>query len=387
MIISDQIIGDFIQTRQTTEEICAPLTQEDYVIQLRNYMSPPKWHLGHTSWFFEEFVLKKYDKNYQEFNSDFKNIFNSAYQHIEDCEVRSNRGNLSRPSVEEVYEYRDHITNYLAEFLDDHLDQELSFILTLGIQHEKQHQELLITDIKYLLGSNPLLPRYSETYEENIIEKQKNKWIKIKEGVYEIGHATTDFCFDNELGKHKVYLNNYKISNKLVTNGEYLEFILDGGYENDNLWHAEGWQWLKRHQIKTPKYWHIIAGQWQQYTLKGIRLLDLEAPVTHVSYYEAFAYATWRELRLPTEFEWEVAQDFFDWGKRWEWTESAYQPYPKFKKRTDFIWEYNQNFMVNKKVLRGGSVVTSKNHTRYTYRNFYHPSQRWQFNGIRLAKG
>ncbi|QLE01746.1 ergothioneine biosynthesis protein EgtB [Galbibacter sp. BG1] len=386
MLIANEIIVKFLQTRQATEEICAPLTQEDYVVQPTVDVSPPKWHLGHTTWFFEEFILKKYVENYKEFDPQFSFLFNSYYESMGERVLRTNRGNLTRPSVEEVYRYRDYVTNHLSEFLDDHANDEIAKLITIGIHHEKQHQELLFTDIKYILGNNPLLPHFSETFEENLIEKQKSKWIKIPEGIYEIGHATTDFCFDNELGKHKVFLHKYKISNKLVTNAEYLEFIEDGGYSNFAYWHAEGWDWVQQNAIKNPLYWHFIDNEWHQYTFKGLKPLDLEAPVTHISYYEAFAYAEWRGLRLPTEFEWEVAQDYFDWGKRWEWTESAYVPYPFYKKEPGALGEYNGKFMVNQKVLRGASVVTSKDHSRYTYRNFFHPHLRWQFTGIRLAK-
>ena len=386
MLITNEIISNFLQTRIATEEICAPLTQEDYVVQPIENVSPPKWHLGHTTWFFEEFILKQYNPDYKEFDSQFSYIFNSYYESVGDKILRADRGNLTRPSVEEVYKYRDYVTNCLSEFLDDNLTEEISSLVTIGIHHEKQHQELLFTDIKYILGNNPLLPHYSETFEENLIEKQKSKWIKIPEGTYEIGHTTNDFCFDNELGKHKVFLHNYKISNKLITNEEYLEFINDGGYNNFNFWHAEGWDWIRANTIKAPLYWHKIDNEWHQYTFKGLKPINLEAPITHVSYYEAFAYAEWRGLRLPTEFEWEVAQDYFDWGKRWEWTESAYLPYPYYKKAAGALGEYNGKFMVNQKVLRGGSVVTSKDHTRYTYRNFFHPHLRWQFTGIRLAK-
>ncbi|MCF8715908.1 ergothioneine biosynthesis protein EgtB [Joostella atrarenae] len=386
MLMTNEIISNFLQTRIATEEICAPLTQEDYVVQPSEHVSPPKWHLGHTTWFFEEFVLKKFNPDYKEFDSQYSFLFNSYYESMGERLLRTNRGNLTRPSVEEVYRYRDYVTNQLSDFLEDNLTEQIASIVITGIHHEKQHQELLFTDIKYILGSNPLLPAYSETFEENIVEKQKSKWIKIPEGTYEIGHVTNDFCFDNELGKHKVHLHNYKIANKLVTNEEYLEFINDGGYEDFKYWHAEGWDWIQKNNIKCPLYWHKVDNIWQQYTFKGLKTIDLETPVTHISYYEAFAYAEWRGLRLPTEFEWEAAQDFFDWGKRWEWTESAYLPYPYYKKAEGALGEYNGKFMVNQKVLRGGSVVTSKDHTRYTYRNFFHPHLRWQFTGIRLAK-
>ncbi|WP_224484314.1 ergothioneine biosynthesis protein EgtB [Robertkochia aurantiaca] len=386
MIVTNQIVREFLQTRQATDEICAPLKFEDYVVQPVVDVSPPKWHLGHTTWFFEEFVLKKFKPGYEIFDEDFAFIFNSYYETVGKRVLRPNRGNLTRPSVEEVYRYRDYITNQLSEFLEDNLTEEVKRVVEIGMHHEKQHQELLITDIKYILGSNPLFPKYSETFEEHKIEKQRQKWVKIPEGVYEIGHVTRGFCFDNELGRHKVYLHPYKISNKLVTNEEYLEFMNAGGYNDFNYWHAEGWDWVNTNQVKAPKYWHFIDGEWQHYTLKGLKPIDPEAPLTHVSYYEAFAFAQWKELRLPTEFEWEIAQDYFDWGKRWEWTESAYLPYPGFKKDTGALGEYNGKFMVNQKVLRGSSVATSKNHSRYTYRNFFHPHLRWQYTGIRLAK-
>ncbi|TRZ44409.1 ergothioneine biosynthesis protein EgtB [Robertkochia solimangrovi] len=386
MIITNQIITDFLQTRQATDEICAPLIMEDYVVQPDVNVSPPKWHIGHTTWFFEAFILLPHKANYTEYNPDFTYIFNSYYETFGKRVSRADRGNLTRPSVEDVYRYRDHVTNQMTDLLEENQSEELMKLVETGIHHEKQHQELLLTDIKFILGSNPLLPSYSATFEEHRLEKQKNKWIKIPEGVYEIGHIGRDFCYDNELGKHKVFLHPYKISNKLVTNGEYLQFMQDGGYKNFKYWHAEAWDWINQNKILAPLYWHLVDGIWQQYTLKGLKEIDLETPLTHISYFEAYAYAQWKELRLPTEFEWEVAQEYFDWGRRWEWTESAYLPYPGFAKEEGALGEYNGKFMVNQKVLRGGSVATAKNHTRYTYRNFFHPHLRWQFTGIRLAK-
>jgi len=230
------------------------------------------------------------------------------------------------------------------------------------------------------------LPVYNKEFEENFIETHNREWIFVPEGVYEIGHKDESFSYDNELGSHKTYIPDFKISNKLVTNKEYLEFIDAGGYDDVLLWHAEGWDWKNTGEINTPFYWHKIDGNWHQYTLKGLQKLDLEAPVSHISYYEAFAYAQWKGMRLPTEFEWEVAQDKFKWGSRWEWTESAYSPYPGFTTAEGALGEYNGKFMVNQKVLRGASVATSPNHSRPTYRNFFHPHLRWQFTGLRLAK-
>ncbi|SDW08855.1 ergothioneine biosynthesis protein EgtB [Aequorivita viscosa] len=377
----------FLETREHTENLCKPLEIEDYVVQPIVDVSPPKWHLGHTSWFFEEFILKPHKPKYQIFNDDFAFVFNSYYENVGKRVLRTDRGNLSRPSVAKVYEYRKHVTNAMKEFLALGVSQEIEEILLIGIHHEKQHQELLITDIKYILGNNPLLPKYNDSFLENPNQDFEQEWIEMDEGIYEIGHnKPAEFCYDNELNRHKVYLQKYKISNKLVTNSEYLEFIEAGGYTDFNLWHAEGLDWVKTNNIKSPMYWHTIDGKWHQYTLQGLRELDLEAPLAHISYYEAFAYAQWKKCRLPTEFEWESAQDTFDWGTRWEWTESAYLPYPGYAKAPGAIGEYNGKFMVNQKVLRGGSVATSEKHTRPTYRNFFQTNLRWQFTGLRLAK-
>lgn len=393
MIVTDTLVSFFLETRQHTEDICKPLEIEDYVVQPIVDVSPPKWHLGHTSWFFEEFILKPYKPNYKLFHDDFAFVFNSYYENVGKRVVRNDRGNLSRPGVAKVYDYRHYVTSEMKDFLtelhntDKGISEELQDVLLIGIHHEKQHQELLTTDIKYILGNNPLLPKYNDNFSENPIQNFDRDWIDMKEGIYEIGHNNPEaFCYDNELGRHKVYLHDYKISNKLVTNAEYLAFINAGGYEDFNLWHAEGLDWVKTNNIKAPMYWHNIEAKWHQYTLQGLREIDLDAPLSHISYYEAFAYAQWKSCRLPTEFEWEAAQNNFEWGSRWEWTESAYLPYPNYTKAPGAIGEYNGKFMVNQKVLRGGSVATSKNHTRQTYRNFFQTNLRWQFTGLRLAK-
>ncbi len=386
MIITDTLLTSFLKTRSDTEEICAPLEIEDYVIQPIVDVSPPKWHLGHTTWFFEEFILSKYVKDYKRFHPEYAYVFNSYYESIGKRVIRTNRGNLSRPTVSEVYEYRDYVTSHLQSLLEETANEEIRSLLEIGIHHEKQHQELLLTDIKYILGNNPLFPKYNDTFTENRASDPVKNYITIEEGVYTIGHQGDDFCYDNELGVHKVLLNGYSISNALVTNKEYLEFIMDKGYDNSLLWHAEAWDWIKNQSIKAPLYWYVIDGQNYQYTLQGLKELSLEAPVTHISYYEAFAFSQWKGERLPTEFEWEVAQSKFDWGKRWEWTESAYSPYPNYKKAAGALGEYNGKFMVNQKVLRGGSIATPQNHTRPTYRNFFHPHLRWQFTGLRLVK-
>lgn len=386
MILTDALLDFFLETRQHTESICQPLEIEDYVVQPIVDVSPPKWHLGHTTWFFEEFILKPHAKDYREFHADFSFVFNSYYETVGKRVVRSDRGNLSRPSVKKVYEYRNHVTQAIKDFFSGPQSEELQAVLEIGIHHEKQHQELLLTDIKYILGNNPLLPVYSEQFLDHPKEVHAQDWIAVDEGLYEIGHASNAFCYDNELGRHKMYLQPYEISNKLVTNGEFIAFILDGGYDRFDLWHAEGWDWVNQNQIRSPLYWHQIDGEWHHYTAQGLQKLDLGTPVTHISYFEAFAYAQWKGHRLPTEFEWEVAQAFFPWGKRWEWTESAYLPYPNYQKPDGVLGEYNGKFMVSQKVLRGGSVATPEKHTRHTYRNFFHPQLRWQFTGLRLAK-
>ena len=386
MILTDSLLDFFLETREHTEAICAPLETEDYVVQPIVDVSPPKWHLGHTTWFFEEFILKKFSPNYQVFNEDFSFVFNSYYESVGKRVVRADRGNLSRPSVKKVYAYRAHVTNAIKDLLLEVEQQELLEVLEIGIHHEKQHQELLLTDIKYILGNNPLLPKYSDFFTENEPEIFDQEWIDVEEGVYQIGHNTNEFCFDNELGRHKVYLQAYRISNKLTTNEEFLEFINAGGYQRFKFWHAEGWDWVQNNNIHSPLYWHQIDGEWHHYNLNGLQKINPEAPVSHVSYFEAFAYAQYRDSRLPTEFEWEVAQPYFSWGKRWEWTESAYLPYPNYQKADGALGEYNGKFMVNQKVLRGGSVATPEKHTRPTYRNFFPTQLRWQFTGIRLAQ-
>ncbi|MEJ1222611.1 ergothioneine biosynthesis protein EgtB [Sediminicola sp. 1XM1-17] len=386
MILTATLLDFFTETRKHTENICAPLEIEDYVVQPMEDVSPPKWHLGHSTWFFEEFILKKFKKDYKVFDADFSFVFNSYYESVGKRVVRSDRGNLSRPSVDKVYEYRDHVTTAIQNLFTERTDQELDSLLEIGIHHEKQHQELLLTDIKYILGNNPLLPSYGKTLQEQPTENHTQEWIAMAEGIYDIGHHGNEFCYDNELGYHKVFLHAYQISSTLVTNGEYLEFINAGGYEHFEYWHADGWDWVKTQQIKAPLYWHLIDGSWHNYTLAGLQSVLLKAPVTHLSYYEAFAFAQWKGVRLPTEFEWEAAQKLFPWGKRWEWTESAYLPYPNYIKAEGALGEYNGKFMVGQKVLRGGSIATPTKHTRSTYRNFFPPSARWQYFGLRLAK-
>lgn len=376
----------FDTVRQRSVSICAPLQTEDYVVQPVVDVSPPKWHLGHTTWFFETFILQPNLKDYQVFNPEYNFVFNSYYESVGARVIRTDRGNLSRPSVADVYKYRQYVDDKMHEFLSGEIGTGLHALITLGLNHEEQHQELLLTDIKYILGHNPLFPAYQEDY----IFKERSitavDFIKMPAGIYEIGHTGNGFCFDNELNRHKVYLEEYSISNVLVTNKEYLEFMQAGGYTDFRHWHAEGWDWVKTNQVKAPLYWHEVDGQWMNYTLKGLQFIAPNMPVAHISYYEAAAYAAWKGMRLPTENEWEAAAAQLAWGERWEWTESAYLPYPGFVKAPGAIGEYNGKFMVSQMVLRGGSVATPPGHSRITYRNFFHPPLRWQYTGIRLAK-
>lgn len=387
MTSTENLISLFLETRNHSEAICKPLEIEDYVVQPVVDVSPPKWHLGHTTWFFEEFILKPHKPGYQLFHEDFAFVFNSYYEAIGKRVVRNDRGNLSRPGVAKVYDYRHYVTNEIKElFSSEDISEEIYALLEIGIHHEKQHQELLLTDIKFILGNNPILPAYDESFEAYTASEENEIWIGMEEGIYEIGHNSNSFCYDNELGRHKVYLHAFEISSELVTNQQFIEFIEAGGYKNFELWHAEGWDWVQSNNIAQPMYWHKIDGVWHYYTLKGLQKIDPSAPLAHISYFEAFAFAQWQGCRLPTEFEWEVAQSNFRWGHRWEWTESAYLPYPGYKKAPGALGEYNGKFMVNQKVLRGGSVATPNNHTRPTYRNFFQTNLRWQFTGIRLAK-
>ncbi|HEX8023859.1 ergothioneine biosynthesis protein EgtB [Mucilaginibacter sp.] len=381
------LIARYKEVRQRTEKICSYLQTEDYVVQPVVDVSPPKWHIGHVTWFFETFILKPYFMGYQEYNPDYNYVFNSYYETVGTRVIRTDRGNLSRPTVIEIYSYRKYVDEAMESFLFGEVSGDVKELLILGFNHEEQHQELLMTDIKFILGHNPLFPAYNKNYTApHIDEGGDDAFINMDEGIYEIGFNGDGFCFDNELNRHKVYLNAYEVSPKLVTNAEYLEFINSGGYHDFRHWHAEGWDWVKTNKVEAPLYWHLIDTERHNYTYHGLELLHLKEPVTHISYFEAYAYASWKGLRLPTEFEWEAAASKFNWGRRWEWTESSYLPYPGFAKAPGAIGEYNGKFMVNQKVLRGASEVTPPGHSRATYRNFFQTNLRWQFTGIRLAK-
>ncbi|WP_111671227.1 ergothioneine biosynthesis protein EgtB [Algoriphagus litoralis] len=375
---------DFLTTRSLTESICAPLEVEDYVPQPIIDVSPPKWHLGHTTWFFEQFVLIPFATNYQLFHEDFAFLFNSYYNHAGERVLRPNRGLMSRPPVREVMQYRSYVTEKLIEMItkQDPAEEILERII-LGINHEQQHQELLVYDLKYILGNQPTFPVYGDKFQTKPIAKSDFR--KFTEGIYEIGFAGEGFFFDNELGRHRVFLEAFEMAVQLVTNGEYMEFIEAGGYQNFDYWLDEGLSFIKKEGITAPLYWYRKGGEWWNYTLNGFQKVDPSLPVQHVSFYEASAFASWKGCRLPTEFEWEVAADQLNWGQLWEWTNSAYLPYPGFSKVPGALGEYNGKFMVSQHVLRGASVATPSGHSRPTYRNFFHPSSRWVFSGIRLA--
>lgn len=402
MIAEQTLTQQYLRVRAHSEAICQSLETEDYVVQPVVDVSPPKWHLGHITWFWETFILVPHMPGYRLFHEDFSYVFNSYYETVGKRVLRTDRGNLSRPTVAGVYAYRAYVDEHMSRFLETtDLPTDLYALIELGLNHEQQHQELLITDIKYILGHNPLLPAIEmpmvTRLESRLSAVGNGHSITIPEGIYTIGYQDNGldagpFCFDNELGRHKVYLNGATLAGGLVTNGEYQEFIRAGGYTKFRYWLSDGWAWVNANQVQAPLYWHRIDGEWWSYTFDGLKPIDTELPVCHVSQYEADAYARWRGMRLPTEFEWEVAAvnsaaNQLNWGTRWEWTNSAYLPYPGFSTAQGAVGEYNGKFMSGQIVLRGASVATPEGHSRPTYRNFFQPDKRWQFTGIRLVQG
>ena len=423
-----QLAAHFTFVRQQSMNLCAPLLPEDYVVQPHPDVSPPKWHLGHVTWFFENFILAEYVAGYQRFDERLNWFFNSYYESQGPRITRSSRGNMTRPPLDRVLAYRTHVDAAIQELLSaEHSEAAtIANLVELGLHHEQQHQELLVTDIKYILGTNPYFPAYQNQGEAAGAGLSggvaASAQLPVSGGIYTIGYQGQGFCWDNELAVHKVLLEDYRMASRTVTNGEYLAFMADGGYERFELWQMEGIEWARALETKAPLYWHERDGQWWQYTLNGgLRIVDPNLPVTHISWYEADAYARWVGARLPTEFEWEVAQqvhgspaseadNFVEkglfhpnsapdlrlgplpqttWptflGDTWEWTNSAYLPYPRYPRPEGALGEYNGKFMVNQMVLRGGSCATPLSHIRPTYRNFFQTDKRWQFTGIRLA--
>ncbi len=405
------LLKQYQQVRDLSEHLCQPLAIEDYVIQSMPDVSPPKWHLAHTTWFFETFLLVPHLAGYEVFHPQYGYLFNSYYEAVGQRHPRPQRGLLSRPTVEEVYRYRAYVDEGMRSLLTNSLNPALKSLIRLGLHHEQQHQELLLTDLKHILALNPLRPAYrSDLPGAPARVSTKEHWLDYPGGLYLIGYAGDDFAFDNESPRHSVYLQDYWLAAQLVTNGEYLEFLQAGGYNKPEYWLSEGWATVQTAHWEAPLYWEQIDGDWWVMTLAGLRRLNLDEPVCHVSFYEADAFARWRGKRLPTEAEWEVATvgiapqgNFLEtgylhpiaaqgmtrpdqlFGDVWEWTQSAYLPYPGFKPAEGAIGEYNGKFMCNQMVLRGGSCATPPNHIRPTYRNFFPPSARWQFSGIRLA--
>jgi ergothioneine biosynthesis protein EgtB len=374
----------YLAVRTHSEALAAPLSAEDCQIQSMPDASPVKWHLAHTSWFFETVILSR-QPGYKPFDSSFTYLFNSYYEAVGPRHPRPKRGLLARPSLEQVMDYRAHVDAAMAGPLSD---PALSDLITLGLHHEQQHQELILTDIKHAFFSNPLLPAVSGDKPAARAERPLDG-VSIPGGISWIGADGSGFCFDNELPRHQVLLKPFRIATRPVSNGEYRAFIADGGYRRPEFWLSDGWARVQEEGWDAPLYWlndDDGSASAMVFTLSGAQPLDPHAPVAHVSFYEAAAYAAWAGARLPTEFEWEVAAPLFDHGEVWEWTRSSYDPYPGFKPLDGTVAEYNGKFMVGQMVLRGGSSATPPGHIRASYRNFFPPAARWQFSGIRLAE-
>ena len=406
------------QVRHLTEQLCTTLEPEDYVVQSMPDVSPAKWHLAHVSWFFETFLLRPESPTYRSPDDRYNFLFNSYYEAVGPRHERPRRGLLSRPTVKEVYRYRAHVDEHvldLLETVDATAAARIAPIVTLGLHHEQQHQELLLTDLKHVFSCNPLKPAFAAHAATPTVAVPPLRWHAYPEGVHWIGHDGDGFAFDNETPRHRVFLDAFRLGSRLVTSGEYLEFMADGGYARPDLWLSMGWATVQEQGWRAPLYWEERDGRWLQFTLTGLREVDPAEPVCHVSYFEADAYARWAGARLPTEAEWEVAAarapirgKFVEdgrwhptplaadaptdhpaqlYGDVWEWTQSAYDAYPGFRPAPGAIGEYNGKFMCGQYVLRGGSCATSIAHVRPTYRNFFPPDARWQFMGIRLATG
>ena len=404
------LLENLMRVRATTVSLCDSLEPEDCVVQSAPETSPAKWHLAHTTWFFETFVLQPFVKGYEPFHAEFAFLFNSYYESVGSFYPRKDRGLLTRPSFASVLDYRHHVDERLATLLGDTSHPHAGDIAdrcTLGQHHEQQHQELLLTDVKHLFWCNPLRPVYRERPVERSGSTTAAQWLEHPAGVYETGRSGQGFSFDNEMPRHRSYVEAFRIASRPVTNGEFLEFLEDGGYDKPTLWLSDGWQAVRERRWIAPLYWEQRDGKWWQFTLSGMREINLAEPVCHVSYYEADAFARWAGRRLPTETEWEIAVsgqsqegNFFEngrlhpqpcsedatfFGDVWQWTASSYSPYPGYQPTSGALGEYNGKFMVNQQVLRGGSCVTSRSHIRPSYRNFFYPHERWQFKGLRLA--
>ena len=405
----------YSEVRFVSRALAAPLSAEDCAIQSMPDASPTKWHLAHTTWFFETFLLAPGRPGYKSFDPAFKVLFNSYYNGVGDKHPRPERGLLSRPSLDEVFAYRDHVDEAMRAWMNDGgMDEATIALITLGLHHEQQHQELILTDLKHMLSRNPLRPAYQKQWPLTAIEPRKRSWIGVAGGVHETGFEGGDFCFDNETPRHRVFLDDFEIASNPVTHGEFIAFIEDGGYRRPELWLSLGWDVVSTRGWQAPMYWEKRDGQWHTFTLRGPAPVEPNTPVCHVSFLEAEAFARWAGARLPTEAEWEVAAqgapregNFLEsgayhplalreappagvpaqmFGDVWEWTRSDYGPYPGFQPAAGAVGEYNGKFMCGQYVLRGGSCATPASHIRPSYRNFFPPDARWQFSGVRLAR-
>jgi ergothioneine biosynthesis protein EgtB len=413
----DHLLQRYSQIREATRLLCEPLQTEDYVVQSMPDVSPTKWHLAHTTWFFETLLLVPHCPNYRQFNPHFAYLFNSYYLALGDRHCRQNRGLLSRPTVAEIFDYRDYMDDQMQQWVsswDEAQCSSLGATFELGLNHEQQHQELMLTDIKHVFWVNPLRPAYRESAEQKPAMTSPLSFVSYPGGVQAIGYDGNGFAFDNESPRHRIFLEPFALGSRLITNGEYRAFMEDGGYQRGTHWLSEGWATAQQDQWDAPQYWLKQDGKWWAHTLSGLRAVEDSEPVCHVSYFEADAYARWAGTRLPTEAEWEVAAcelplegNFMEsgayhpcpadasqrsdnpqqmFGDVWEWTQSPYAAYPGYKPFAGPAGEYNGKFMCNQFVLRGGSCATPASHIRATYRNFFPPAARWQFMGIRLAK-
>ena len=388
----ETVINQYRHVRAVTESLVESLSDADMTAQSMPDASPAKWHLAHTTWFFETFILKVYASDYEVYDESFAYLFNSYYESAGPRHLRSQRGLITRPSKDEVFAYRTYVDEAMMILIDTQYgsNDELNFLLQLGLNHEQQHQELLQTDILHLFAQNPLRPVFdaSQSFDLKVQNKQ---WLTFPESLEMFGHSGAGFAYDNESPRHKFYVHAFEIAPDLITNREWLAFIKDGGYSNPMLWLSDGWATVKTEDWQHPLYWEQRDGEWFEMGLNGLQALNLDAPVKHISYFEADAYATWSGHRLPTEYEWEIAaqnssdlKNAFD--SVWQWTRSPYVAYPGFKVAEGAVGEYNGKFMCNQFVLRGSSMVTSEDHARISYRNFFYPHQRWQFTGLRLAR-
>lgn len=410
---SPELASRLFETRALSVQLAAPLTPEDMVVQAMDDASPTKWHLAHVTWFFETFLLKPYLPGYRVFDETFNYCFNSYYESQGARHPRPKRGLLTRPSIERVFAYRAHVDDGLKALMSRTEDADaVSRLIEIGINHEQQHQELLLTDILALFATNPLRPAYLPAPSGlDFSDPHPVRWLSYEGGIRRIGHPGDSYFWDNELPQHDALVHPFCLADRLVTNSEWLDFMNDGGYRTASLWLADGWTNINTHEWRAPLYWEEHDGSWFQMTLQGLLPVVPSEPVRHISYYEADAFARWAGKRLPTEFEWEVAAQDEPAGDRgldvnilrprrapgeqgrakqlygdvWQWTSSAYLPYPGYRPPAGAIGEYNGKFMVSQHVLRGASCVTPKGHSRATYRNFFYPIQRWQFTGLRLA--